>query len=83
MNEVGDRTAVEGGEAILPAPQKPVRVSARPSDRMAPPPGRCTAVQLPALVLFIIWIASSIVKVFGFWMIGNSLNVSANLPAIV
>ena len=39
--------------------------------------------QLPALLLFIILIASSIVKVFGFWMIGNSLNVAANLSAIV
>ena len=42
-----------------------------------------SAAQLPALVAFIILTASSIVNVFGFWMIGNSLNVSANFWATI
>ena len=45
-----------------------------------PPPGRSG--QPPALVLLIIASASSIVKVFGFWIGGKSLKVSANLSAI-
>ncbi len=53
----------------------------KPAGRRDAPTTRLQA-QPPALVLFIIASASSIVKVFGFWMIGNSLKVSANFCAI-
>jgi hypothetical protein len=55
-------------------------VRKKPAERQgkALPLGRIRLRQPPAATLCIALIASSIVKLFGFWIGGKSLNVAAN-----
>ena len=60
--------------------QRSISTCAGPGGETYSPPGGPR--QPPAAALCIALIASSIVKVFGFWIGGKSLNVAANWPAM-